>query len=213
MCCFSCTPVACYNILVCGQTPLLSARPKISKVSTVSVTHCSFHLLEHLSQNSHTQWTLLLCHRVKSASLTQTLHQCCKQMLSSHWNKQGVLTCSSSNSSTVFRVVTSGFRVSFLGAEMRLPELWVYGQVSSFWWVQMYLLKGLFLLLIDIVPLLLDLLLWALPDLVLIELVIWLFLSKTSVGAGALDGEMWGAAACDTKTAVMAGEGPQCGSS
>lgn len=67
--------------------------------------------------------------------------------------------CSSSNSAIVFRVVTSGFSVSFLGAEVRLPGLWDCGQVSSFWWVQMCLLKRLFLLLTVIVPLLLDLLL------------------------------------------------------
>lgn len=196
-------PLGLVTILVCGQTPYFS---KISQVSTVSVTHCSFQQLEHLPQPLHTKCTLLVCHRVKSASSAQTLHQGCKHVLPSHWNKQGVLTCSSSNPTVVFRVVTSGFRVSFLGTEMRLPELWVCGRVSSFWWVQMYLLKGSFLLLTGIVPLFLDLLLWTsltwFWSSISSEIVVWLFLSKTSVGAGTPDGEMWGAAAGDTETAV-----------
>lgn len=35
-----------------------------------------------------------------------------------------------------------------------------------------------------------------------VEIVVWLFLGKTSVGAGIPDGEMWGAAVGDTETAV-----------
>ena len=34
------------------------------------------------------------------------------------------------------------------------------------------------------------------------DLVIWLILSKTSLGAGALDGEIWGAAACSTDSST-----------
>lgn len=131
-------PVACYKLLVCGQPPLLSAGPK-----NIQSRHCLCY-----------SWLI----PPAAASVPGLTHQASTPGL-----PQGGICQFSSDTSAVlwahaaFTLEQAGthssscnptvvFRVSFLGAEMGLP-----GQVPSLCWVHMYLLKGLFLLLTDIV--------------------------------------------------------------
>lgn len=121
-------------------------------------------------------------------------------VLPPHWSKQGVLTA---------LPLTPLLFLGFPFWELKWGSL-SCGQVPSLCWVHLYLLKGLFYC---------SLTLFSPFGSVAVsspwpasgtagqfssEIVVWLFLSKTSVGAGALDREMWGAAAHGTETAVTA---------
>lgn len=64
------SPVSCYNVLACGQIPLLSGTTKLSEVTAVSTGYFHCTSWKHLLSSGRTeQVNSLHCCGAKSASL------------------------------------------------------------------------------------------------------------------------------------------------